>query len=432
MFDRLEARVHLSAVLTYKGVLIATGTEAADAIEFIRAGAQFDQVEVRMNGTSQGLFPMALIKRISVGGGEGNDFIEIRPSRRRGAFHLPGLDMINSYIGAGPGNDTVLGGGASDTIVGGAGHDLLAGLNGGDVLAGGDGNDRLNGDAGIDTLEAGAGSDRLHGGTQADIFVGGVGTDTVDYSDQLRELRVSLDGIANDGLNYYDLPDGVMCTGNCDYWVFEQDNVLPDVENIIGGAAPDYLLGSAADNELHGGGGFDEFIGLGGADSMYGGDGGDIANYTHRTEDLHLTLDGIANDGAAGEGDFLDGDIETIYGGQGNDYIVGNDGRNRIEAHSGNDTIFAAAGVDEVICGPGLDYVEGGKGNDWLMGDTQSHRVQDPDVNPRQDDTLYGNDGDDWIHDIGHDIDRIYGGRGNDRAGHNDGDMLESIEGIAS
>lgn len=427
MLHVLEPRIHLSAVLTYKGVLIATGTEAADVIEFVRGGQELDHVDVRLNGASHGLFPMGLIKRISVGAGGGNDVIEIRETKWRAAVRVRGLDTIPSWMEGGSGNDRIAGGGASDTLVGGGGHDVLAGGSGADVLSGGAGNDKLQGDAGEDALEAGPGHDRLHGGTEADVFLGGTGRDTADYSDRSEDVFVSLDGVANDGFAYNKpWPPGFSCSGNCNRIVQERDNVTPDVENVVGGRGDDGFSGSAAANVFRGGSGYDIFDGGGGADSLYGGDGLDEVIFSDRTEDLHLSLDGVANDGAAGEAGYLESDIETIRGGQGDDVITGNDVQNVIYGSIGDDTIFAAAGNDVVFGDGGLDYIEGGKGNDRLMG--QSDRVQDAIVLPLQNDTLYGNDGDDWLYDVGHDVDLLSGGRGNDTAGGNRDDVLQSIE----
>ena len=47
----------------------------------------------------------------------------------------------------------------------------------------------------------------------------------------------------------------------------------------------------------------DRFDGGTGTDSLVGGDGIDTASYTGRTENLTIVLDGIFNDGAAGEND---------------------------------------------------------------------------------------------------------------------------------
>ena len=426
MFCDLEARVHLSAVLTFKGVLIATGTEAADVIEFVRAGVQFDQVEVRMNGASQGLFPMVQIKRLSVGALGGNDFIEVRPSKGSGSTSIPGLDSFRSWIEGGAGHDTLAGGGGSDTLVGGGGNDFLAGGGGADVLAAGAGNDKLQGGAGNDTLEAGSGNDRLHGGTEADVFIGGTGTDTADYSDGILNVAVSLDGVDNDGSSYEEpWPPGLQCTGDCDRTVHERDNVTPDVENVIGGPGNDRFIGTPAANMFYGGPGWDLFAGRGGADSLYGGDGRDEVTFAERTVNLQLSLDGIANDGPAGEAGHIESDIETIIGGSGNDLMTGDDVQNVLSGGGGDDTIRGAAGNDVIFGGGGLDYIEGGKGDDRLMGAAGREEVM---INPLQNDTLYGNDGNDWLYDVGHDVDLLSGGAGNDTAGGNPDDVLESIE----
>ena len=52
-----------------------------------------------------------------------------------------------------------------------------------------------------------------------------------------------------------------------------------------------------------------------GSDTYIGGGDSDRLNLDGRSEDLALSLDGVANDGAAGEGDNIGPDISTVVGG---------------------------------------------------------------------------------------------------------------------
>src|SRR5438128_1039782 len=70
-------------------------------------------------------------------------------------------------------------------------------------------------------------------------------------------LRISLDGLANDG----------------EVAIGEADNV--QTEEVIGGAGNDTMTGSAADDFLGGGAGADSLVGNGGNDQLTGSSGAD-------------------------------------------------------------------------------------------------------------------------------------------------------------
>ena len=124
---------------------------------------------------------------------------------------------------------------------------------------------------------------------------------------------------------------------------------------------------------LGGGAGDDAWSGGPGPDVFDGGDGTDTVDYSARSAPVSVTVDGIANDGQAGEGDNVV-NAEEITGGSGNDTIVagsngsrlhggpGNDTlkgspqEDRIEGDEGDDTIDSRDGVyDSIDCGPGTD-----------------------------------------------------------------------------
>ncbi len=84
---------------------------------------------------------------------------------------------------------------------------------------------------------------------------------------------------------------------------------------------------------LTGGAGLDRLNGGGGADDMSGGtdpaDSRVIRSTTQRARrNLSIDLDDVADDGEAGEGDNVHGDVETVTGGSGNNVIAGNAGHN--------------------------------------------------------------------------------------------------------
>jgi Ca2+-binding RTX toxin-like protein len=104
---------------------------------------------------------------------------------------------------------------------------------------------------------------------------------------------------------------------------------LPSVLN--GGPGFDNLYGGPADDILRGGSRSDVLDGGPGADLMIGGNGTDptavttndpeTVSYASRTTPIHVTNDGVANDGAAGEHDNVAADISRIIGGTAADTI---------------------------------------------------------------------------------------------------------------
>jgi Ca2+-binding RTX toxin-like protein len=190
-------------------------------------------VVVRENGQVTGTFPLTSVKSIVVNGLGGNDSLQV-------------LDFFN----------------VPATLNGGDGDDFLRGGDGKDVLNGGNGNDVLD------------------GSLNADILNGNAGTDTADYSNRNPGVTVSLDGIANDG----------------NPKVAENDNVMADVENIIGSrgadtlignAGPNVLVGNSGNDVLRGGAGLDVLIGGVGLDNLDGGGDGDLLIGSQTTYDAN-------------------------------------------------------------------------------------------------------------------------------------------------
>ena len=107
---------------------------------------------------------------------------------------------------------------------------------------------------------------------------------------------------------------------------------------------------------------------------------------------MTITLDGVADDGEAGEGDNV-GPAESATGGAGNDRIVGNDLGGYLFGGPGNDTITAGKAEDRVEGNEGddtidtrdgrFDSIDCGAGNDTLFadpGDSASNCEVAPDV----------------------------------------------------
>lgn len=140
-------------------------------------------------------------------------------------------------------------------------------------------------------------------------------------------------------------------------------------DTLTGGKGNDSIDGDNDNDTLDGGGG--------GADLLRGDSGEDLANYSDRTDNLNITLDGVANDGAPGEKDNVQ--CEEVIAG------------------SGNDTLIGSSGDDVLNGGAGADFIQGGGGNDVITGSTGS-------------DTLEGQQGSDYLQAKNQDLDQVSGG----------------------
>jgi Ca2+-binding RTX toxin-like protein len=135
-----------------------------------------------------------------------------------------------------------------------------------------------------------------------------------------------------------------------------------DADMIAGGLGADTLSGNIGNDT------FLEGAGANGSDSFAGGTGADAVTYAGRTNAVTGTLDGVFDDGEAGEGDSIGADVENVTGGSGNDVLVGSASPNVLNGGNGADVIDAASGTDTVDGGGGGDDIIGGPSNDALSG----------------------------------------------------------------
>jgi Ca2+-binding RTX toxin-like protein len=461
MLQPLERRRFLSASII-DGVLTITGTEGDDEIFVYGLTSMFHpqpgfpwppnehRALVQRNGFTLGNFDIDDFTAIRVDAGDGNDRVRVYSQAER----LPddGLGVPEGIakqvlleINGGAGNDTLEGTGGDDTLFGGRGNDLIYGGSGNDIVSGGHGNDKLDGGDGDDIITGSYGNDGLTGGaTGADTFIGGAGRDTVDYSHRREGLTITIDDVANDGAPEQPFVSGLDIGIPNPSLLGERDNVRSDVENVIGGSGADFVTGDDDANVLIGGGGNDDLNGKGGNDSLFGHAGsdllggglgadllsggshltveskGDAADYRDRAENLVLSLDGVANDGAAGEGDQII-EIERVFGGSGDDSILGSDEDDALHGFGGSDTLRGAGGHDELEGDQGQsedddnDYLEGGRGNDMLIAGLGRN-------------TLFGNAGRDAISARGYGDDLVDGGPDRDRGLVDPTDVVISLE----
>lgn len=267
-----------------------------------------------------------------------------------------------------------------DVVVRGApGQMKLYGNAGDDVLRGG-GTGTIGSRAYFNpmTLDAGNGADDVLGGSAddslyidvslydaGDRYAGGAATDSAHLSASvsgfLASSYISLDNNAADGVQ---CPTLIRC---------ERDNYASDIERIFGSPLNDRLVGNDGPQTLYGGGGADTIDGAGGDDVVQGGPGPDVLvggagidTVTYPTSGLGVSvnLNGVADDGASGEGDNIDASVENAIGTSRADEFLGNDTANRFDGGGGNDLFYGRAGDDQLYGRNGDDTFYGGLGND--------------------------------------------------------------------
>jgi hypothetical protein len=263
----------------------------------------------------------------------------------------------------------------------------------------GDGNDRLEHGTVGGKVEGGSGDDdirvtngiyQISGGPGADtIDATGALTATVSYLDHAEGVAVRLNGLADDGApgegdNVLGAVTGIrggagndrLEAGPTGSGLFGEggDDVLvgsPERDTIDGGDGADQLLAGAGDDYIGGGAG---------PDVLGGGPGVDEVAYGGR-EPLRLSIGDGPNDGAAGEGDDIQEDVENLAGGGGDDVLVGDGDANRLIAYGGRDVLRGGAGPDlligwddgdELDAGPGSDRVQAGSLDRPLLVDDEA------------------------------------------------------------
>jgi Ca2+-binding RTX toxin-like protein len=253
----------------------------------------------------------------------------------------------------------------------------LVGENGEDVLQGGGGDDRLSGGNGHDELRGGMGNDVLTGGGGPDLLSGQLDIDTISYADHAAGVVVEL---PDDG-------DTTNDNGNASDRVLPaippSDTIDDSAERVIGSPFDDTIEGNEADNLLTGGAGRDVLQGEEGDDRLVGGPGPDLlagglqfdtAVYSERTAPVEVTLgsaavSGNAEDGAPGQRDRINVDVEGAQGGLAADVLSGDADDNLLRGGPGDDTLRGQVGADDLRGEDGNDTIDGGLGPDREQGD---------------------------------------------------------------
>lgn len=281
---------------------------------------------------------------------------------------------VTTVVGLGGGADVMVGSSANETFVGNGDRPDVTG-NIGDLIEGLGGNDTIS-DSGADEL-----------------LDGGPGEDTVDFSGAFAACSISFDDVENDGpgvgsgrpSNFLGFENGVACstdgsvlTGDAGPNILREANGYKVTLNGMGGA--DQLIGESVDDQLNGGVGNDLIEGRGGNDMLHGDEGDDVfrggtgedtiigdagddlADYAEITAALTVTVDGVANDGQAGEKDNVQ--TEIVHGGSVADSLSGGAGEETLIGGPGADQIHGGEAPDILIGGPGADLLDGQGGSD--------------------------------------------------------------------
>ena len=339
-------------------------------------------------------------------GDAGNDYI-IGDS---GVDTIDGGDDDDILYGSG-GNDFIDGGDGNDTLVGDTGDDILNGNDGNDILNGRDDNDELNGGAGDDILSGENGIDILDGGADDDVLVGGDGADTLNggtgndilhgsgltgteiytilqanpnvvfnaatnsfyqyvagtanYATALANAQAAtLGGVSGHLVNITSDTENAYVTTliGGTTWMGGTDNIVDGEWRWIGGAEDNAQFSDIAGNAMNN---FFENWDAGQPQNnaehnsvLYTNstwhDWPDTASHRYVIEwDAGLISDDLA--------------VDTLYGGDGNDFLYGYGGDDILDGEADNDVLFGGADDDLLTGGTGDDYLNGGDDDDVIV-----------------------------------------------------------------
>jgi Ca2+-binding RTX toxin-like protein len=394
----------------------------------------------------------AAIRRIAIDGGDGSDWIRMQVA---------------------PPDGTVLGGGP--------GHDIIEGGDGSDRLFGNSGADRLIGNAGDDIFDTGFGG--YDPNSPACTFElppfdpplcqdetdGGPGLDTLTYAN--RPYPVYIDGRAQNQSQYSS--NGIddpkpECSSDLN-GAYNPDCEVDQVAGFLRGEPMEKFVGTEFDDTMIGNKRDNFLVGGEGADVLCGELGNDTVDYSGRSADVSVTLDGalptdpklvtggalgrqdcrggdnasppnptppgpnaprdcVANDGEEGEGDCVGEDVERVLGGSGDDTLVGNSpdplyleasvieprGANVLRGGPGDDTLDGRFGPDVLFGGSGTDTVMYANRSEELSLTIDGSGNDGSDIDPDRGITGDLNPFNGKMDDIGPDVENIVGGAGDD------------------
>ena len=456
-FDVVESAAGNDAVTTSANAVIDLG-EGDDTFTASRAGLALHVLPHSGNDTLTALPGPGdrLIDFSSLGSGVTANMLL---GTATGADGNDTFSGFTGLVGTGQGDqltgdherNLLVGGGGVDAIVANGGDDIVIaapGVDGADDISGGPGldsvtygertlptivridnvaNDGASGEGDnvrtdVEKVYTGSGADFILTDANAVEVGTNAGTDTI----QAPGLTAVHGGDGTDTLDLYAAPSRRvvnLATGSLGDGV--SSRAVTGIESLIGtgfndsftgGAVAESFAPSLGDDTVVGGGGNDRYIAGGtaidGKDSVSLGVGIDTIDASARSDAVSLSLDGVANDGAPGEGDNIGSDAENILGGRRGDVLIGNNAANQLLGNAGNDVIGGRGGADVIDGGDGDDSLSGHTGDDTISGGASGN------------DSLAGGDGNDTLAGLsGADV--LAGGHGDDNAdGGADNDRL--------
>jgi hypothetical protein len=191
------------------------------------------------------------------------------------------------------------------------------------------------------------------------------------------------------------------------------DNIFGTNEpDTLGGGGNDDIIDGRSGNDLiNGGTGIDQLRGGFGDDTFCcsstgsatidGGEGVDLVTYSPTTAIVGVTIADDSNcDGPVGfTCDKVQGSVENVTTGDGNDTVIGSSSANEVFSGGGRDVLRGEGANDRLVGGTDDDTLSGGPGGDILQGEGD-------------DDFILGGPG----------VDQIQGGSGDDEIDARDGE----------
>jgi Ca2+-binding RTX toxin-like protein len=334
-------------------------------------------------------------------------------------YTLLGLNVENLTL-VGTGTIDGVGNDLNNVITGNLRNNNLYGGLGNDTLIGGLGNDTLNGAEGINTLRGDAGNDLYV--VDYSYFAGadtGIQNSISDTAgiDSLRITFGEMDGnagaygnpdsytyanVRRTGENGEDLSIGIrhgsyeegLIDGLFAWWgkttvidqysfsgrysnvveslslILEENSNIPEVFNLAlaSGSSLTLLSGAANADFIMGFGGSNTINGNGGNDYLFGSRLDTIEELALYTVRQNLSANPVTVSNVASKA--LDAELsgDSLFGGNGNDYL---------ESYFGNDTLNGGAGNDFLIGGMGRDTLTGGSGADQFVFSSTWHTTID-------------------------------------------------------
>jgi len=367
----------VNSLLGYKGndsFIVSKGSDYIDGGEGFNT-MDYSSVDIN-NGGNRVVVDLGLNKATDNGyHDEDNNVVEDTLLNIQKVIGTSASDTIygNSYA------NVFIGGEGNDTLDGREGDDTLYGIANDNKLYGGANNDTIYGGIADDTLDGGSGDDLLDGrardidgnlvnttdgnntyigGSGNDTIWGGNGVDTLYYKGSESGITVTLKPEGKDGTivgegtdilkTHFEVLEATNNKDIIDLTLARGDNTI-----YSNGGNDTITASENYDDTIYGGSGDDIFFANGGSNIYYGGDsnsgsGSDTINYINAINSINVDLSkNEASSNGFGKEDELY-DILTVIASNQNDILKGKDSVDTLYAQDGDDWIIATSGNDVI------------------------------------------------------------------------------------